>query len=281
MIRPMKQPAAVRRRRIVELVGQGEYLRPADIAAQMSVSGETVRRDLMALERSGELKRIHGGAMAPVRLVDTEPDRAIRSTEHRAEKEEIATVVASMISDTDTIFLDVGTTVETVAMALPGTFHGIVVTNSLSVGSILGGRPGIELYVLGGRVRTGEMTTYGPEVLAQVRSFNANWAFLGAGGVDVAAGFTDYASEDVPTKQLMIQQSAKAYALAVGEKLGRTAFRHVCGLDKLSGIITDSKTSRIDIEALREAGIEVLQPESKARASWRVDVEPAARNHKT
>jgi DeoR family fructose operon transcriptional repressor len=257
MVRPVKQPPEVRRRRIVELVGKGDFLRPADIAAKMSVSGETVRRDLMALERSGELKRIHGGAIAPAEFADTEPARAKRFLEARGEKEEVAAIAVAMIAATDTVFLDVGTTVEAVAEALPATFKGIVVTNSLAVGSILGDRGDIELHVLGGRVRTGELTTYGPEVLTQIRSFNADCAFLGVGGIDAAAGLTDYASEDVPTKQLMIEKSARTYALATGEKLGRLAVRHVCGLDRLAGIITNANANSEMVKALRDAGAEV------------------------
>src|SRR6476620_7611289 len=99
MVSPTKQPAAVRRRRILELMNEGDYLRPADIAAAMSVSGETIRRDLMALERSGELKRIHGGAMAPLKVTDSEPDRANRSMEYPQEKEEIGAAVAALVGD--------------------------------------------------------------------------------------------------------------------------------------------------------------------------------------
>lgn len=255
----MRQPAEVRRRRIIELVGQGDFLRPADIAEKMSVSGETVRRDLMALERSGELKRIHGGAMAPAKVTATEPDRANRSMEDQSEKEEIAAMVASLVSDTDTIFFDVGTTVEAAAKALPATYRGIVITNSLIVGSILGDRSSVELYVLGGRVRAGEMTTYGPDALAQIRSFNADWAFIGAGGVDAEAGLTDYSTEDVMTKRLMIEKSSEAFVLAASQKLGRVAVRHVCDLDKLSGVITGSHAEPTQLDALREAGIEVIQ----------------------
>ncbi|WP_442546058.1 DeoR/GlpR family DNA-binding transcription regulator [Arthrobacter sp. KN11-1C] len=179
--------------------------------------------------------------------------------ENPQEKDEIGAAAAALIGDTDTIFLDVGTTVEAAARALPPTFHGIVITNSLVVGSILSDRPGVELYVLGGRVRAGEMTTYGPDALAQVRSFNANWAFLGTGGVDARAGLTDYSSEDVAIKQLMIEKSAQTYVLAVGDKLGRIAVRHVCDLDEIKGVITDSKASIARINSLRDAGIEVVQ----------------------
>lgn len=258
MVSPTKQPAAVRRRRILELMNEGDFLRPADIAAVMSVSGETIRRDLMALERSGALKRIHGGAMAPARVIDTEPDRANRSMEFPQEKEEIGAAVAALVANDDTIFLDVGTTVEAAARALPSTFHGIVITNSLIVGSILGDRPSIELYVLGGRIRAGEMTTYGPDALAQIRSFNANWAFLGAGGVDATAGLTDYSTEDVATKQLMIEKAAKTYILAVGDKLGRIAVRQVCDLDRVSGVITDSNADPVQVSVLRKAGVDVV-----------------------
>lgn len=219
----------------------------------------------MALERSGEVKRIHGGAMAPVRVTATEPNRANRTVEHQAEKREIAEIVASLVSDTDAIFFDVGTTVEAAANALPASYRGMVITNSLVVGSILGVRDGIELHMLGGRVRAGELTTYGPEVLAQIHSYNADWAFIGAGGVDAQAGLTDYSSEDIATKRLMIEKSARAYALGVHEKLGRVAVRHVCNLDALTGIITDSAADDTYVAAFRELGMEVLRNERDVR----------------
>lgn len=255
---PVKEPAAVRRRRIAELVSQGDFMRPADIAAQMSVSSETVRRDLLALEKSGELKRIHGGAMAPTRVADTEPSRVDRSTEHRREKEEIAAVVADLVCDNATVFFDVGTTVETAAKALNNSYHGVVITNSLIVGSILGGRAAVEIYVLGGRLRPLELTTFGPDVVTQAMSFNADWTFLGAGGIDVDAGLTDFATEDVPTKQAMAAKASRTYVLAVGTKLGQVAIRKVLDLDSITGVITDSGASEENIRALRNAGLDVL-----------------------
>ena len=62
-----KELAEVRWRKLRDLVHEHGILRVEELAAELGVSAATVRRDLAALEASGELRRIHGGAMAPER----------------------------------------------------------------------------------------------------------------------------------------------------------------------------------------------------------------------
>nr|WP_281360961.1 DeoR/GlpR family DNA-binding transcription regulator [Schumannella luteola] len=256
---PRREPAEVRRRRIVELTEQNDYLRPAEIAAALNVSGETVRRDLLALEQTGELRRVHGGAMAST-VRSSEPKRSDRSATSLERKREIAAIVASLVSIDDTVFMDVGTTIEAAAASLPPEFAGSVVTNSLAVGGILNERREMELYLVGGRVRVGEMTTYGPDALSQLEGFNASLAFIGSGGIHVEAGMTDYSTDDAAVKQLMIAQAERTYILATSEKLGTRARRFVCELQSVAGVITDSDAEPRALDELRAAGVTVLTP---------------------
>jgi len=254
-----KKTTDERRRRIVELTGTTAFLRPADIAEQLSVSPETIRRDLVALEETGLLRRVHGGALA-TGVHTSEPSRVDRSTTARVQKQQIAAIVTELISPEDIIFFDVGTTIETAAANLPAQFAGTVITNSLAVGAALNDRAAIELHILGGRMRVGEMTTYGPDALAQLNTFNASIAFIGSGGIDLAIGMTDYSPEDVAIKQLMIKRAARTYILATAEKFGTQAKRFVCELDHVDGIITDATLRAEDVEELRANGINVLTP---------------------
>jgi DeoR/GlpR family transcriptional regulator of sugar metabolism len=255
----MKEPPELRRQKIVELASAGEYIRPADIAKALKVSGETIRRDFVILEASGSLRRMHGGAVAES-TTSSEPDRASRIELRRAEKNEIAALVASLVRPTDAIFLDVGTTVEAAARALPATFSGTVITNSLIVGTILGERENIELHVLGGRMRLGEYTTYGADTEAQLSGFHADLAFLGAGGVHAEFGFTDYSSEDVPIKQLMIGRSRASYILATSDKISHVALRRVSELSEVTGVLTDSKVSAGQLASFADIDVQFLKP---------------------
>lgn len=251
-----KEPAEIRRGRIIALTEEMEFIRPSEIALQLGVSAETVRRDLLALESSGALRRVHGGAM----MGSGEPSRLDRASLATAQKNQIARIVAELVEPGETLFMDVGTSIEEAARGLPAAFNGTVVTNSLAVGGILNDRESIELYMIGGRVRVGEMTTFGPDTIAQLSQFNASTCFIGSGGIHLDSGMTDYTMEDVAVKQLMIERSARTYVLATGEKFGVQAKRFVCDLREIAGVITDADAPPAMVAELREAGIVVLTP---------------------
>ena len=254
-----RDPAEVRRRKILTIATRNGFVRQAEIAAELDVSTETVRRDLAALQKVGELTRIHGGAVVGGRASLVEPAREERSSASTAQKEQIATVAVSLLDPDDIVFIDVGTTAEAVARALPMTFRGAVVTSSLPVALIVGAREDLELHLLGGRVRPRELTTYGAETVAHIRSFNATVAFLGAGGV-TAAGISDYFGEDVAVKQAMIGQTARTFVVAGSDKFGRSAPRNVCLLDDLEAVITDAGVSEDHRVAVNGAGGVILTP---------------------
>src|SRR4029450_6796267 len=60
--------AEQRQQRIVEQARQAGGVDVAELAAELTVTPETVRRDLTALERQGVLRRVHGGAIPVERL---------------------------------------------------------------------------------------------------------------------------------------------------------------------------------------------------------------------
>lgn len=83
---------------------------------------------------------------------------------------------------------------------------------------------------------------------------NADVAFLGSGGVDPAAGLTDYHLDEVASRRLMIANTVRSYVLADSRKLGRVAAHRVCALDEIDGLVTDEAPSPELREALEESG---------------------------
>ncbi|MFI5613972.1 DeoR/GlpR family DNA-binding transcription regulator [Amycolatopsis sp. NPDC051903] len=250
-----------RRRRILVLLNSSEVLRPADMAVQLDVSPETIRRDLVLLEREGAIRRVYGGAAKAKNLSrSAEPGRVERENIEREAKAEIAEVVASIVGDDDTVFLDVGTTVLAAARALPDSFRGRVVTNNLGAVLAMAGRDAVNLHLVGGRVRHDELTSSGPDAEDQVSNFFADKAFLGSGGVHVTGGLTDYHLDEIAVRHRMISNAAEVYVLADGSKLGHVALRKVCGLDRITALITDSAADPEMVAQLRDAGLTVVQP---------------------
>jgi DeoR family transcriptional regulator, fructose operon transcriptional repressor len=250
-----------RRNRILDLLDDSEVLRPADLAVQLGVSAETIRRDLVVLELQGDVRRIYGGAVRARDLSrNAEPARAEREVIQQQAKAEIAGVVAGLVQPSDSVFLDVGTTVLTCAQALPAAFRGRVITNSLSVVVALSSRTDVHLHLAGGRIRHDELTCSGPDTAEQVGRFFADKAFLGSGGVHPEAGLTDYDLDEIAVRHRMIDNASKVYVLADGTKLGHVALRRVCGWERITALITDSAADPGTVRALRDAGLTVLQP---------------------
>jgi DeoR family transcriptional regulator, fructose operon transcriptional repressor len=236
------------------------------LARRYAVSVETIRRDLRSLQSQGLLERVYGGATKPS-VRSTEGSFTARSTRNIGRKQAIAALAADLVQPDETLILDVGTTALEVAKALPESFRGRVLTNSVPVAMALAAREGVDLLLCGGQVRPGDAACWGAHAEAFFSEFYADRAFLGSGGVHPDAGLTDYYPAEVVVRRTIIAHSASSYVLADSSKLGVIAVHRVCPLDRLTAIITDDQENADEAAALRGAGIDVLQASSPLRPS--------------
>lgn len=246
-----------RRLRILAALDTGGGVRAPRLARQFNVSVETIRRDLLALEEQGLLRRVHGGAVQPVSRA-FEPPYEQRIVANLARKQAMARLAATLVEPGDTLVLDVGTSIAEVAKALPSSFHGRVLTNSLLVTRELADHQGLELIASGGRVRPGDLSCSGPTAIEFFNGFHADRAFLGSGGVHPSAGLTDYHLDEIAVRKVFMDRCRERYVLADSTKIGQIAVGQVCPLDALTAVITDSDADPDVIAALEEAGSRVL-----------------------
>lgn len=246
--------AAERHDRILALLASTGHVRTEELARALSVSDETVRRDLSALERQGLLTRVHGGATLREPIAGEEASFLDRASTAPEEKVAIGRIAASLVRPGMTVMVDVGTTALEVAKALPHDYHGTVVTCSLLIAAELAGRPRIEVLVSGGRVRAGDLALSNATTLGFFQDLRPDIAFLGSGGVSAEAGLTDFHVDEVATKRAVLATSARSYVLADSTKHGRIAAFRVCGLDGFTGLISHEPAEETLGEALRAAG---------------------------
>ena len=124
----------------------------AELAIELDVTPETIRRDLTVLERAGVLRRVHGGAI-PVERLGFEPALATRESVMTVEKERIAKAALAEVPQDGAILLDAGSTTGRLADILPTDRELTVVTNALSIALKLSAVPSISVMIIGGRVR--------------------------------------------------------------------------------------------------------------------------------
>jgi DeoR family glycerol-3-phosphate regulon repressor len=183
-----------------------------------------------------------------------------------AAKRAIAQLAASLVEPGETLVIDIGTTALEVARALPASFEGRVLTNSVPVAMELSGRREVEILLCGGQVRHGDGACAGAHAEAFFAEFYADRAFLGSGGVHPEAGLTDYYPAEVVVRRTIIAHTAACYVLADASKLGAIAVHRVCPLGDITAVLTDDEDDDPAgaegepgaREALAAAGVTVL-----------------------
>jgi DeoR family fructose operon transcriptional repressor len=232
--------AVERRRRILTSLERSAAITTDRFAADLGVSPETVRRDLIELERRGMLRRVHGGAASLAELALQESSYGERVHEQSEAKRAIGAAAAALVASGQTIVIDVGTTSFEVARALRHDLHATIATPSLLVAAELATRPHVQVLVAGGRVRPGDLACSGAETVDFFRDLHTDIAFLGSGAISSTAGLTDYHRDEVPTKRVIIANAKQAFVLADSSKFDRAARYRVCELSDLDGIVTDA-----------------------------------------
>ncbi len=253
-----------RRQVILAQVREQAAVSAEDLSRQFAVSVETIRRDLRRLQGAGLLDRVYGGATRPSGR-SSEGSFAARSTRNIERKRAIAALAASLVQPEETIVIDIGTTALELARALPDSFRGRVLTNSVPAAMELSYRDDIEVLLCGGQVRPGDGACSGAHAESFFAEFYADRAFLGSGGVHPEAGLTDYYPAEVVVRRTIVAHTAKSYVLADSSKLGVIALRRVCQLDQLTAILTDDAENADACAALAAGNITLMRAEVTGR----------------
>ncbi len=229
----------------------------ADLARALSVTPETVRRDLTALEHHGLVRRVHGGAI-PVERLGFEPAIAEREGRLAGEKERIAKLALERVPESGSVILDAGTTTVRLAEILPTDRELTVVTHSLPVAMLLATRPSITLHLLGGTVRGRTLAAVGDWTLRALEDIYADVVFLGINGVTVAEGLTTPDLTEAHVKRALVRSARRVVVLADHTKVGHGDFVRVAPIEAVDTLITDSGLDRELVEEILAAGVEVL-----------------------
>ena len=248
---------AERRARILDSLRGTRVVSTEDLAQSLSVSGETIRRDLAGLERQGLLARVHGGAALGSVPAGEEASFAERAASGSEAKERIGRAAAALVEPGQLIVIDVGTTAARVARALPMDLVATVATCSLLAAIELAERPNLEILVCGGRLRGGDLALSNTAAQAFFADLNPDIAFLGSGGVD-AQGVTDFHFDEAMVRKTIVKNAAASYVLADSTKFDRLARHRVAGWDTLAGLITDQDPPTSIRSSITEVGGRIL-----------------------
>jgi DeoR/GlpR family transcriptional regulator of sugar metabolism len=239
------------------LDGDGSVV-SAQLAAQLGVSIDTVRRDLAELEVAGALRRVHGGAVRPppTRARGASPTASSRTRPRRGSSPGLA---VGLVGAGQVVALGGGTTTLLLARALPRDLEATVVTASPDVALALRDHPGIDVDLLGGRLHRVSQTVTGADTVEQVRALRLDLCVMSTCGLDPEAGVTMREREEALVVRAMLERSARAVVLASADKLGAAGAYVVAQAGDVDALVTDAPRRRLG--AYEDLGIVLVTPD--------------------
>ncbi|HSW41979.1 MAG TPA: DeoR/GlpR family DNA-binding transcription regulator [Patescibacteria group bacterium] len=254
---PGHEFAARRRQRLGLIVDARRAVRLEELSAALGVSQATVRRDLDALAATGRLRRVHGGAVAVDERLD-EPPFDAKAGAAAAEKLRIAARAVELLEQTDTVYLDSGSTILAAARLLHGWSRLTVVTNSLPAASELVGR-GPRLIVIGGELRTTSRALVGPLTRLVLEDLHVDRALMGTFALSLEDGLTTTDPSEGYTKQLVLRRAREVILLADSTKMGMRSFASAGRLNQVDVLVTDTGIDDRTVRALNRRGVRVIR----------------------
>ncbi|WP_156727057.1 DeoR/GlpR family DNA-binding transcription regulator [Streptomyces apocyni] len=250
--------APERQQEILRIARDSGRVDVLSLAEEFQVTAETIRRDLKALDRSGLVRRVHGGAIPAGRL-DLEPDLTERESTAADEKDRIAHAALAELPSDGSVILDAGTTVARLAAALPLESGLTVVTHALPVAARLADHPGVQLHLVGGRVRHRTRAAVDAWALRAYGEIRADVLFLASNGFSTSSGLTTPDLAEAAVKRAAVAAARRVVLLADSAKHGQEHFARFGDLSDVDLLITDTGLGADDARAIESGGTEVVR----------------------
>ncbi|HEX2679869.1 MAG TPA: DeoR/GlpR family DNA-binding transcription regulator [Candidatus Dormibacteraeota bacterium] len=248
--------AVERRRLIAQNLRSRGVVSVAELAETLGATEITVRRDLRAMAKDGQLLRAHGGAVLPA-AIGREPTYTEKAGLAGAEKAAIAQIAHEMIVPGDSILVGPGTTTQALARLLGDIPELTVVTNSLLVAQTLLPLTRVEVMMTGGTLRRSIHALVGPAAEESVRSLRASKAFISGNGFTPEHGLSTPSPLVAATDRAFALAAQQVIVLADYTKIGRDTMCQTVPTVRVDTLITDGRADPAAVAAIRQAGVDV------------------------
>ncbi|QMV42788.1 DeoR/GlpR family DNA-binding transcription regulator [Cohnella cholangitidis] len=257
-----------RKRIILEQLKLEGQVKVSDLSLLCDVSEETIRRDLVFLEKEGQVKRVYGGAVA-AKQANYEPPYLLRQQVKADEKAQIGTKAAELISSGDTVVIDVGTTTLELAKAISDKERLTVLTNSIAVAyhlmeSLIEGRFSGKIIVIGGQLNPEQQSLSGALGERVMEQFRVDKAFISVGGISMQRGTSDYDVDETMLSRRMVAAAEQTIVLADDSKFDKEAFVELAPIREIDTIVSNVPPPKEWLPALKSHRIQWIEAKGKA-----------------
>ena len=229
----------LRHKEILDILEEYGTVSIKTLTEKLYVSEATVRRDLAELERSGALRRTHGGAQSILETNKQIP-LSIREELDSKAKNEICRRAAAHVKEGSTVFIDGSSTAQYLVKHLSGIKDIVLVTYSIRAAE-MALREHIRTYCAGGLLIENSLVCTGPRTVDFAETVNADVCFISCKGVNCEGKFTDTSEEETAIRRAFMKNSSTRVMLMTSGKIGKTYLHTLCTAEQVDYIFSDGE----------------------------------------
>ena len=229
----------------------------SDLTRTLNVSMDTVRRDLMELDKLKQLKKVHGGAVSNGFNIHSDNTREIYEHEN---KSIIAKKGIKLLNHGDVVLISGGSTNLELAKLMPRKMNLTFFTPSLpmAVELLNNVSKNDEVHLIGGKLSRGSQLAAGGCAINLLSEITADICFLGTGYMDIEKGITELDWEVAQMKKAMVKSSKKLVSLTISKKLNTSNRFKVCDAFQVDTLITELSPNNPELLKYKNSGLELL-----------------------
>lgn len=241
-----------RREQIATALLASGKIKVGETARQFNVSAETIRKDLICLERQGIARKKHGGAVVMGESIENNFNQ--KSAQHEYQKMCIAVEAAKLVPEGATVTMDSGSTILHLARQLVLRSDIIVITNFVPIIQLFQ-ETQVKVIAVGGEVRSVSQSMVGMIAEGSLTQLCTDISFIATSGFLGRKGPCVESLPEAKIKKLMIENSVSSYLLCDSSKQECNAMVEFAQWKDFTGMVTDegiSPTVRGDLAKYTE-----------------------------
>lgn len=236
------------------LASDGQII-AGELAEELNLSEDTIRRDLRDMAADGLLKRVHGGALP---ITPPLPDLEARQTISADVKKRLGRKAVELVRTGQLVFIDGGTTNAEIVRALPREMRLTIATHSPAIAALLE-KHRAEVILIGGSLYKHSMVATGAAALAAIGTLRPDIFFLGATAIHPVHGLSTGNYEEAAVKRAILAQSAETIALMTEEKFDAVSPHRIMGVEETAGLIAPAGMAQEVSEPYRRKAVRIIE----------------------
>ena len=254
--------AEERYQEIIEILKENPIVTVADFAERLSVSMETIRKDLNILSEQGKIVCVHGGA-ALAGNTETASPFQFREGVRRREKQKLGKEAVKLIQKGDTLIIESSTTTAEFVKELvkaPELLKTLtIVTNSIHILTLVEmGKLCKRVFLLGGWINEREGATKGQFMAEQLKSFHVDKCILSGAALGKNLILSSYYESDMHFQKLAMESAGETILLLEAGKYPEAAVFSVTAATNFDYMVSNVPFKKEDKERFAAAGLHLI-----------------------